>query len=116
MNLFLRNIRFKYTLCFVLAWLSFSAIQAQNVIGVSSDSSKIAKQQHLQDVEVKAYRPLMKVKEDGGMIYDAEQLAKNRPVANAFDLLEEIPGVLKEEDVVNIAGSASTTIIINGRR
>lgn len=117
MNLFLRNIRFRYTLCFVLVWLSLSAIQAQNVIGVSSDSSKIAQQQHLKDVEVKAYRPLMKVGDDGGMIYDAEQLAKNRPIANAFDLLEEIPGLVKDgEDAVTIAGCASSMIIINGRK
>lgn len=112
----MKNLRIKYSICFVLAWLNLSAIQAQNVIGVNSDSSKVSKQHHLQDVEVKAYRPLMKVGEDGGMIYDAEQLAKNRPVANAYDLLEEIPGVIREEDLVTIVGSASTTIVINGRK
>lgn len=103
-----------YSIFFVLAWLNTLALQAQSVI--NSDTSKIYKQQHLNDVVVKGNRPMMKVGDKSNLIYDAEQLAKNRPIANAFDLLEEVSGVVVENERVSVLGSSSTTVIINGRK
>lgn len=98
----------------VLVLLFPTAMQAQNFVG--TDTAKIAKQQQLDAVVVKAERPLVKVKTDGGMLYEASQLAKNKPIANAYDLLDEIPGVVKGEESVGIIGVDKTTVIINGRK
>lgn len=88
-------------------------MQAQNF--VRNDSVEIAKQQ-LDSVVVKAERSLVKVKADAGMVYDAALLASNHPVANAYDLLGEIPVVEKEDEKVDIIGVGKTTIVVNGRK
>lgn len=99
---------------FVIALSNMNLAQAQTPNAV--DSAQKIKQQKLDSVVVTANRPLLKVGEDGSMLYDAKLLAKNRPVANAYDLLDEIPGVEKVNDVARILGTNKTTIILNGRR
>lgn len=74
------------------------------------------KSYNLDSVVVKAFRPMVKVKADGGMLYDATQIMKNRPVANVLDLLEEIPGLQNTGSQINIIGTGITTIVTNGRR
>lgn len=98
----------------VLVWLSVFAVQARDVC--LSDSMGNVKQQDLGEVVVKADRPLVKVNENGGMVYDGKELAKNRPIATVYDLLDEVPGVIKKDDEIGILGTGMTTIIINGRR
>lgn len=99
---------------FVIALLNTNLAQAQTLN--AADSIQKIKQQKLDSVVVTANRPLLKVGEDGSMLYDAKLLAKNRPVANAYDLLDEIPGVEKVNDVARILGTNKTTVILNGRR
>lgn len=101
-------------IAFVIALANMTIAQAQNLN--AADSTQKIKQQKLDSVVVTANRPLLKVGEDGAMLYDAKLLAKNRPVANAYDLLDEIPGVEKVNDVARILGTNKTTVILNGRR
>ena len=69
----------------------------------------------LPEVFVKAEHPLVKVSE-GKLQYDIPNLVKDKPVATAFDVMGELPGVQKEEDKISIIGTTSTAILINGRK
>lgn len=69
----------------------------------------------LPEVFVKAERPLVKVSE-GKLQYDIPNLVKYKPVATAFDVIGELPGVRKEGDDISVIGTASTAILINGRK
>ena len=98
----------------VLAGLSTLTLQAQTEqLPEATNSSHAHK---LDEVVVKALRPLVKVKADGGKLYDAEQLTQNRPIANTLDLLLEIPGIEQLDDNMNLLGTGNTLVVINGRR
>lgn len=114
MNNLLTKIGVSEYIVFVIALTNTNLAQAQSLNMV--DSTQKIKQQKLDSVVVKANRPLMKVGDDGAMLYDAKQLAKDHPVANAYDLIDELPGVEKVNDVARILGVNKTTVIINGRK
>ena len=53
---------------------------------------------------------------DDALSFDVPNLIMAKPVNTAFDILGEIPGLVKEGDNVSIIGVPATNIIINGRR
>ncbi|MBP1617940.1 MAG: hypothetical protein H6Q14_1767 [Bacteroidetes bacterium] len=69
---------------------------------------------NLQEVVVKAERPLVKVV-DGKMTYDMTLLLQNKIASNAYDALLELPGVSEQNDALNLAGSNGVSVIINGK-
>ena len=69
----------------------------------------------LPDVYVTSERPLVTVTDDA-LSFDVPNLIMAKPVNTAFDILGEIPGLVKEGDNVSIIGVPTTNIIINGRR
>ena len=69
----------------------------------------------LPDVYVTSERPLVTVTDDA-LSFDVPNLIMAKPVNTAFDILGEIPGLVKEGDNVSIIGVPATNIIINGRR
>lgn len=74
------------------------------------------KSENLKEVVVKASRPIVRVNGSGGLVYNAKQIIQDRPVTNALDILDEVPGIIKENDSYSVAGANNTSIIINGRR
>ncbi len=69
----------------------------------------------LPDVYVTSERPLVTVTDDA-LSFDVPNLIMAKPVNTAFDILGEIPGLVKEGDNVSIIGVPTTNIIINGRK
>ena len=65
--------------------------------------------------DVTSERPLVTVTDDA-LSFDVPNLIMAKPVNTAFDILGEIPGLVKEGDNVSIIGVPATNIIINGRR
>ncbi len=68
----------------------------------------------LDDIVIKADRPLVKV-EDGRLSYDLEQLVKDRVANNTYEALTKLPGVREEEQKLTLAGAGSLSVIINGK-
>lgn len=100
----------------VLALFVFRTTQANDM--VVSDSASCVMEQSLSNVVVKRERPHMKTSDNGCIVYDAKQISQYRPVTNAFDLLEEIPiiDVNKDHNLIEIAGTAKASIVINGHK
>jgi len=67
----------------------------------------------LPEVMVKGERPMVKASE-GKLIYDLPRIVSNLPVENAYDAIKELPGVMDQQGVLTLAGSA-VNIIINGK-
>lgn len=70
----------------------------------------------LGEVVVKASRPIMKVRDNGALAYDAKEISRNRPVRNALDLLDEVPIIQKTGNDYEIIGAGKTSVILNGRK
>lgn len=66
------------------------------------------------EVVVKGSKPIVKI-DDGKMIYNLSSLTQNKMATNAFDALGEIPGIIRDEDELNLVGSQTVNIIINGK-
>lgn len=69
----------------------------------------------LNEVEVKAYKPLLKA-ENGTLKYDVEQIVKYEAVANAYDVLKKVPLINVENNQISLLGASSVTLIVNGKR
>lgn len=67
----------------------------------------------ISDFVVTKKRPLVKVNE-GILTYNLQQITHNKVVSNAYEALLELPGVSERNDILNLAGAADVTIIING--
>lgn len=78
------------------------------------DSGGVSHQ--LGEVTVKRKRPIVRVTNDGGLVYDGRQLAKGAPASNVWELLDEVPGVKRGEQGPSIVGAAATTVLINGHQ
>ncbi len=68
----------------------------------------------LREVTVTAERPQVKV-EGGALIYDTQQLIKDKPVTNAFDAIRELPGVLASDESLSLMGASELNIVIDGK-
>ncbi len=68
----------------------------------------------LNEVVVSAERPV--VKADGGkLVYDIPLLVKDKVVSNAFEILQNVPGVMGVGDDLQLVGTSEYTILINGQ-
>lgn len=68
----------------------------------------------LSEVVIKGERPLVKV-EEGKLTYDLAQLAGNKVVSNAYESLQQLPGVQEISGNLSLAGAHSLSIILNGK-
>ena len=66
-------------------------------------------------VNVVGERPLVKVNSDGALSYNIDQLTKNRVVTNAYDAIQELPGIREQNGVIALVGAPTLTVIINGK-
>lgn len=79
------------------------------------------KSQRLKELVVKRQRPIVKVSDEGGLLYDPKLLTPNRPITNAWDMLEEVPGVVAANAEENaetyiLSCATNTVILINGHK
>lgn len=68
----------------------------------------------LDEVIVKGERPLVKV-EERKLSYDLSQLTTHRIVNNAYEILQQLPGVQEINGNLSLAGAHNLSIILNGR-
>lgn len=70
----------------------------------------------LNEVVIKASRPIMKISDNGALAYDTKELRRNRPVRNALDMIDEVPVIQKTGSNYEIIGAGKTSVILNGRK
>ena len=69
--------------------------------------------QSLPELMVTGNKPIVKV--DGAkLVFDVNQLTKDKPVDNAFDALKHLPGVTPQGDDISLGGM-SVALMINGK-
>lgn len=68
----------------------------------------------LGEVVIKGERPLVKV-EEGKLTYDLSQLTDSKVVSNAYESLQQLPGVQEISGNLSLAGAHSLSIILNGK-
>ena len=68
----------------------------------------------LDQVVVEAYRPIVKV-EEGKLIYDIKQIANGTTATNVYEAISKLPGVDEKDNMLQLAGIGTLTIIINGK-
>lgn len=69
---------------------------------------------NLTEVLVEGEHPLVRVI-DGKLTYDMPQLLQNKMASNAYDAILELPGVYQQNESIQLAGSSSVTVILNGK-
>ena len=92
--------------------LSFTANaqEATDSVAVAFNDSLF---QTLPELLVTGNKPVVKV-EGAKLVFDVNQLTKNKPVDNAFDALKHLPGVTPQGDDINLGGM-SVALMINGK-
>lgn len=96
-----------------IAYKSFM-VRSNNV---STDTIILEEKENMiAEVAVTAQRPAVVLKDDGALSYNAESLRRNRPVANALGLLDEVPCIQRTGDKYDIVGAQNSTIILDGRK
>ena len=83
----------------------------------SQDSGNIvlkSKDYALDEVIIKGERPLVKV-EEGKLSYDLSQLTAHKVVNNAYETLQQLPGVQEINGSLSLAGAHALNIILNGK-
>lgn len=91
--------------------------QTQQIIGEGEDAGIIQLQPSdfaLDEIVVKAERPLVKVK-NGRLEYNLAVMADNKAVDNAYEALEKLPGVQEDRGVLTLTGGGNLTVILNGK-
>lgn len=73
------------------------------------------KANELGEIVVKGERPLVKV-EGGKLTYDIPELIKDKTSTNAFDVVKELPGIISQNEGLQLAGARSLQIILNGQQ
>lgn len=68
----------------------------------------------LSEVVIKGERPIVKV-EGGKLSYDLSQLTENKLVNNAYESLQQLPGVQEINGSLSLAGAHGLSIILNGK-
>ena len=69
----------------------------------------------LGEVIVTTSRPEVKIKDNGAISYNAQQLTKNRAVSNAFEIIKEIPGITGSSEEIELIGAGAISIVLNGK-
>ncbi len=91
----------------------------QTFIRLFSDKDKldiqlVEKENVLNEVVVKANRPLVKA-EDGKLNYDLSVLTENKVVSNVYEALTKLPGISENGGSLQLAGASGLSVILNGR-
>lgn len=73
-----------------------------------------AKNSTLNEVVVKAQKPLVKV-ENSKLTYDLQQINNGKVVSNAYDLVLQIPGVQESDGNLTLSGASKLNVILNGK-
>ena len=68
----------------------------------------------LNEIVVKGERPIVRA-DAGRLIYDVPQLIANKAVSNAYESLQNVPGIVGNSDNLQLVGSSGYTILINGQ-
>lgn len=68
----------------------------------------------IDEVTVVAQRPIVRL-EGSALSYDAASIIKKSAVSNAFEVIQEIPGILGADNKIELIGSGEPKIIINGK-
>lgn len=74
----------------------------------------IARDYALDEIVVRGERPVVRV-EGGTLSYDIPQLILNKTTTNAFEAVREIPGVMGDDESLQLIGARALSIIINGQ-
>ena len=102
----------KMILTSVFILLSLSA-NAQSVTDSTAIAFSDSVFQTLPEVMVTGNKPVVKV--DGAkLVFDVNQLIKDKPVDNAFDALKHLPGVTPQGDDVTLGGMP-VALMVNGK-
>lgn len=72
------------------------------------------KENVLNEVVVKANRPLVKA-EDGKLNYDLSVLSEKKVVSNVYEALTKLPGISESKGALQLAGASGLTVIMNGK-
>lgn len=68
----------------------------------------------LNEIVIKGERPVVKV-EEGKLSYDLSQLAEGKVVSNAYECLQQLPGVQEINGRLSLAGAHSLHLVLNGK-
>lgn len=68
----------------------------------------------LDEVSIVQERPIVKV-EGSTLSFNMESVVKNKPLANAFDVVNEVPCIIGSESSISLMGANKLNIIINGK-
>lgn len=69
----------------------------------------------LNELVVKAERPLMKLIDGGIPSYDIDVLFENSPITTAYEMLGRLPGMAMENGVPTLMGANGYTLVLNGK-
>lgn len=84
------------------------------VMAQQSDSLRIDSIIHaLPEVMVKGERPVVKV-EGSKLVYDLPRLVEKKAIDNVFDALQQLPGVIKNGETLQL-GALPVTVILDGK-
>ncbi|MDL2255024.1 TonB-dependent receptor [Parabacteroides sp. OttesenSCG-928-K15] len=72
------------------------------------------KEMMLEEVVVKGERPVVRV-EGSALSYDVPQLIKDKASVNAFEAIKELPGVMGDDETIELIGARSLQVVINGQ-
>jgi hypothetical protein len=68
----------------------------------------------LNEIVVSSEHPVVK-SEAGKLVYNVPRLIKNKVVSNAFEALQNVPGITGMGDDLGLVGTSAYTILINGQ-
>ena len=72
------------------------------------------KNQELDEISVKATRPVVRMK-DNTLSYDVATISAKKVHTNALEVLDDVPGVLLKNDNIELIGASQLNIAINGK-
>ncbi|MDD5992651.1 MAG: signal protein, partial [Prevotellaceae bacterium] len=96
----------------IIMLLSFTA-NAQEATDSAAMAFNDSLFQTLPELMVTGNKPIVKV-EGAKLVFDVNQLTKDKPVDNAFDALKHLPGVTPQGDDISLGGM-SVALMINGK-
>ena len=72
------------------------------------------KDYQLAEITVKGERPQVKL-EGGKLTYDVPQLMKDKTATNAFEIINDLPGLIERNDNLELVGASHLNTILNGQ-
>lgn len=94
--------------------ISFERLQQTFKNGQIGDIVLIQNILSLDEITIKAYRPIVKA-EEGKLSYNMEQLTSSTIATNVYEALSYLPGIDENNGVLSLAGVGVVKVIINGK-